>query len=174
MPSSGTIGTQFVRHRKHYVSAAELSQLILCKIWGFQAVAMKNAVFWDIKTQSVRHRKHYISTAEPSQLVVCKIWGFQAVAMKSAVFWDVTLVRTDVSEERVASISELGTTFALTQKTSFFMVLSGWRIVGVWWNRCRRRDAHDGNANSRRKYYVVVTLWIQTASSIHNNDNNRH
>jgi hypothetical protein len=29
---------------------------------------------------------------------------FTAVTMKNAVFWDVTLVRTDVSEERIAFI----------------------------------------------------------------------
>jgi hypothetical protein len=46
-----------------------------------------------------------------------------AVTMKNAAFWDicrVALVRTDVSEERIASIirliriSELGTTIAVT------------------------------------------------------------
>jgi hypothetical protein len=47
--------------------------------------------------------------------------------MKNAVFWDVTplaLVRTDVSEERIASIirvtriGELGTTLAVTSNRS--------------------------------------------------------
>jgi hypothetical protein len=32
----------------HYVSAKELSRLMLCKIWGFQRVTMKSAVFWDV------------------------------------------------------------------------------------------------------------------------------
>jgi hypothetical protein len=45
----------------HYVSATESSRLMLCKIWGFTAVTMKNAVFWDIKTQFVLHRRHITS-----------------------------------------------------------------------------------------------------------------
>jgi hypothetical protein len=33
----------------HYVSATEPSLLMLCKIWGFTAMTMKNAVLWDMK-----------------------------------------------------------------------------------------------------------------------------
>jgi hypothetical protein len=29
------IKTQFVPHRKHYISATEPSRLILCEVWGF-------------------------------------------------------------------------------------------------------------------------------------------
>jgi hypothetical protein len=49
---------------------------------------------------------------------------FAAVTMKNTVFWDVALVRTNVSEECVASIirvtriSELGTTLAVTSNLS--------------------------------------------------------
>jgi hypothetical protein len=39
----------------------------------FTAVAMKNAVFWDIKTQFVPHRKHHVCATEPSRLLLCKI-----------------------------------------------------------------------------------------------------
>jgi hypothetical protein len=45
----------------HYLSATESSQLMLCNIWGFTAVTMKNVVFWDIKTQFVPHRSHITS-----------------------------------------------------------------------------------------------------------------
>jgi hypothetical protein len=44
-----------------------------------------------------------------------------AVTMKNTVFWDVTLVRTDVLEESIASIirvtkiGELGTALAVTR-----------------------------------------------------------
>jgi hypothetical protein len=60
----------------HYVSTTESSQLMLCKIWVFTAVTMKNDVIWDIKTQFVLHRRHYVSATESSRLMLCKIWGF--------------------------------------------------------------------------------------------------
>jgi hypothetical protein len=66
------IKAQFVPHRKHYVSATDLSRLMLSKIGGFTAVTMKN-VFWDIKAQFVPHRKHYISATDPSRLMLRKI-----------------------------------------------------------------------------------------------------
>jgi hypothetical protein len=34
----------------HYISATEHSQSMLCKIWGFMAVTMKNVVFWHVST----------------------------------------------------------------------------------------------------------------------------
>jgi hypothetical protein len=54
------IKTQFVPHRKHYFSATESSQLMLCKI--STAVTMKNVVFWDVtpcgscRTQHLHHQ----------------------------------------------------------------------------------------------------------------------
>jgi hypothetical protein len=41
------IEEQFVPHRR-YVSATEPSRLMLYQICGFAAVAIKNAVFWDV------------------------------------------------------------------------------------------------------------------------------
>jgi hypothetical protein len=32
----------------HYLSVTEFSLLILCKIWGFHALTMKNILFWDV------------------------------------------------------------------------------------------------------------------------------
>jgi hypothetical protein len=55
----------------------------------FTAVAMKNAVFWDIKTRFVSHRKlHYVSATEPSRFYV-RFEVFAAVAVKNAVSWDI-------------------------------------------------------------------------------------
>jgi hypothetical protein len=48
----------------HYFSDTETSRLMLCKIWGFTAVTMKNAVFWDIKTHFVPHRRHITSSLQ--------------------------------------------------------------------------------------------------------------
>jgi hypothetical protein len=36
------IKTQFVPHRRHYISATVPSQLMLCKIWGFHGVDYKD------------------------------------------------------------------------------------------------------------------------------------
>jgi hypothetical protein len=46
------IKTKLVPHRRYYISAAEPSRLMLCKIQVFTAVTMKNAVFWDKKSSS--------------------------------------------------------------------------------------------------------------------------
>jgi hypothetical protein len=42
------IKTQFVLHRKHYVSATEPSRLKYVRFEALKAVIMKNAVFWNI------------------------------------------------------------------------------------------------------------------------------
>jgi hypothetical protein len=46
-----------------------LSVKITYKMEVFTAVAIKNAVFWDIKPQFVPHRKHITSPCYTSQLV---------------------------------------------------------------------------------------------------------
>jgi hypothetical protein len=73
------IKTQFVPHSRHYISAAESNQLMLCKIWGFHAgnygecclLGYKNPVRTPQETR-------YVSATEPSQLMLCTIWGFHA------------------------------------------------------------------------------------------------
>jgi hypothetical protein len=60
------IGTQFVLHRRHIVSAAEPSRLMLCKIWGFHGgdheecrlLVYRNPVRTSQETD-------YVSTTEP-------------------------------------------------------------------------------------------------------------
>jgi hypothetical protein len=62
----------------HYVSARELSQLMLCKIWGFHGgdyeefrlLGYKNPVRTSQET-------HSYSATEPSRLMLCKIWAFR-------------------------------------------------------------------------------------------------
>jgi hypothetical protein len=69
---------------------------------------MKN-VFWDIKTQSIPHRKHVTYPLQnPAFKFYVRIDVFAAVTMKmpsSAMCRCVSLVRTDVSEEYIASSS---------------------------------------------------------------------
>jgi hypothetical protein len=43
------IETQFVQHRRHITSPTERNLLIVCKIWRFTAVTMKNTVSWDVR-----------------------------------------------------------------------------------------------------------------------------
>jgi hypothetical protein len=72
---------------------------------------MKNAVFWDINTQFVLQRGHIKSPLEsPAGKCYVRFEVFTAVTVKNVVFWDVrrvVLVRTDVSEERIASIIKM-------------------------------------------------------------------
>jgi ribosome biogenesis protein Nip4 len=71
------IKTQFIPHRKHLISATELSRLMLYKIWGFHGsdyeefrlLGYKNPVHTSQET-------HYVSATELSRLMLCKIWGF--------------------------------------------------------------------------------------------------
>jgi hypothetical protein len=53
-------------------------------------VAMKNAVFWDIRTQFVPHRRHFTSPLKrPAGYCYVRFEVFTAVTMKNAVFWDI-------------------------------------------------------------------------------------
>jgi hypothetical protein len=82
----------------------------------FTALNMKNAVVWDIRTQFVPHRKHYLSTTEPRFL---RRWLWRMPS--SGILCRTALVRTGVSEERIASIirtttiCDLRTTLVVTR-----------------------------------------------------------
>jgi hypothetical protein len=96
------VNTQFVPHRKHYVSATKPRRLMLCRFDIFTAVTMKNAVFWDIETCSYLTGNtlplHYKAQ---SVNATSDVRFFTTVTMKNAVFWDVTprgSCKTDVSE----------------------------------------------------------------------------
>jgi hypothetical protein len=78
----------------HYVSATEPSRLMLCKIWIFTAVTMKNAVFWDIKNPVRPHSKRYFSATENSRLMLLRFDDFAAVTMKNTVLWNVMPCRS--------------------------------------------------------------------------------
>jgi hypothetical protein len=86
-------------------------------------MSMKNSVFWDIKTQFVPHRRHCISATQLSRLILCKILGFHGGDYEQRRLlgcYTVTILRSNVSEERIASIirvtkfRELGTMLAVT------------------------------------------------------------
>jgi hypothetical protein len=84
----------------------------------FAAVAMNNVVFWDIETLFVPHRKHYFSVTEASPLMLCKIWGFHDGAKEES---RAALVRTDVSEENIASIMKVTRIGELRKTLSVFL-----------------------------------------------------
>jgi hypothetical protein len=66
---------------------------------------MKNAFFWNIKPKFIPHRKRlYVSATEPNLLILLIFEFFTAVTMKNVVFWNVALVKTENSEEHIASI----------------------------------------------------------------------
>jgi hypothetical protein len=74
---------------------------------------MKNVVFWDIKTQFVPQRRH-------------ATFPLQSQMPSSGMWHRVALVRTDVSEERIASIirvtriGAVGTTLANLRREHSF------------------------------------------------------
>jgi hypothetical protein len=71
------IKTQFVPHRRHYVSTTEPSRLMLCKVWGFHGGDYEECRVLGYKNPvRTSQERHYVAVAEPSQLMQCNVWGF--------------------------------------------------------------------------------------------------
>jgi hypothetical protein len=69
--------TQFVPHRRHYVSATEPTRLMLCKVWGFHGVDCEECRLLGYKNPvHTLQEAHYVSPTEPSRLILFKVWGF--------------------------------------------------------------------------------------------------
>jgi hypothetical protein len=77
------IKTQFVPHRRHYVSATEPSRLILCKIWGFHGCDNDEFLLGYKNPVRTSHETHYVSATEPSRLMLCNIWSFRGLHFSS-------------------------------------------------------------------------------------------
>jgi hypothetical protein len=62
----------------YYVTTAESSQLMLCKIWGVHDSDYEECRLLGYKNR-VRtcQETYYVTTTESSLLMLCKIWGFQ-------------------------------------------------------------------------------------------------
>jgi hypothetical protein len=59
-----------------HVSATDLSQLMLCKIWGFHGGDCEEcSLLWYINPVHTS-QETLVSATEISQLMLCKIWGF--------------------------------------------------------------------------------------------------
>jgi hypothetical protein len=91
------------------------------------AVTREDAIFWDIKPSSYLTGDTFLLRCSPTSKFYVRFEVFAAETMNNAVFWyvhRVALVRTDVSEELIAStsrvtrIAELGTTLAGTSNRS--------------------------------------------------------
>jgi hypothetical protein len=54
-----------------------------------------------------KNRDQVMTVVKVTTCTYVRLEVFMAVIMKNAVFWDVTFVRTDVSEECIASIIRL-------------------------------------------------------------------
>jgi hypothetical protein len=69
--------TQFVTHRTHYISVAEPSRLMLCKLWGFHGGNYEERPLLGFKKPLQTSQETLnLSAIEPSQLMLCKISGF--------------------------------------------------------------------------------------------------
>jgi hypothetical protein len=68
------IKTQFLPHRKHYVSARETSRLRLCKICVFHGSDYEECRLLGYKNPvRTSQETHYVSAKETSRLILCKI-----------------------------------------------------------------------------------------------------
>jgi hypothetical protein len=71
------VRTQFVPHRKHYVSSTKFSRLMLCKIWGFHGGDYEECRLLGYKNPvRTSQETHYVSATEPNRLMLRKIWSF--------------------------------------------------------------------------------------------------
>jgi hypothetical protein len=63
----------------HYVSTTELSQLMLCKIWGFHSGNYEEYRLLRYKNPvGTSQETHYLTATETSLLMLCRIWGFHS------------------------------------------------------------------------------------------------
>jgi hypothetical protein len=70
------IKTQFVPHRRHCVSATELSRLMLFKTWGFHGGDYEEcSLHWQENWVRTSQETNYVSAIESSRLMLCKILG---------------------------------------------------------------------------------------------------
>jgi hypothetical protein len=124
-------------YETNYVSTTESSWLMLCKIWGFQGGDYEECRLLGYKTPvRTSQETHYVSATEPSQLMLCKIWGFHGSdywsMLSPRMLRRMALVRTNVSEERIASIirmtriGELGT-LAVTSNRNTLRTNAIWK-----------------------------------------------
>jgi hypothetical protein len=62
-----------------YISATELSQLMLCKIWGFHGGVYEECRLLGYKNPvRTSQETHYVSVTECSRLMIYEIWGFHS------------------------------------------------------------------------------------------------
>jgi hypothetical protein len=75
-----TIGLQMVictSYGTHYVSATEISWLMLCKIWDFHGGHNEECRLLGYKNPvRTSQGTHYVCATEFIWLILCKIWGF--------------------------------------------------------------------------------------------------
>jgi hypothetical protein len=68
------IKTQFVPHRRHYVSATEHNRITLCKTGGSHGSDYEECRLLEYKNPvRTSQATHYASATESSQLMLCKI-----------------------------------------------------------------------------------------------------
>jgi hypothetical protein len=105
-----------------YFTDTGLRRLIQCKIWGSHAGYYEECRLLGYQNPvGTSQETHYVSTREPSRIMLCKMrfsrrWLWRMPS--SGMLCRVTLVRTDISGERIGSsikvtrIGDLETTLA--------------------------------------------------------------
>jgi hypothetical protein len=70
------IKTQYVLHRRHYVSSTEPNRLMLCKICRSHGGDYEECrLLGYTNPVHTSQETHYVSTTEPNRLMLCKICG---------------------------------------------------------------------------------------------------
>jgi hypothetical protein len=84
---------------------------MFCKIWGFPGGDYEERRLLENKNPVLTSQEnHYVSATESSRLMLCMIWGFQGgdyEECSSEMLYRVAVVRTDVSMERITSITKV-------------------------------------------------------------------
>jgi hypothetical protein len=154
--------------------------LKLCKVWGYHGSDYEECRLLGYENPvRTSQETHYFSTRESSYLMLCKIWGFHGGDYEECRLLEcypfLALVKTDISEERIASIiretriGELGTKLAVTRNRSMLRRNSMMELIrsfatSVHTRATRRNIPVGGILNCHRrehlKSYILVAFWL--------------
>jgi hypothetical protein len=112
----------------HYVSATEISQLILCKIWSFHGADYEECLLLIYKNPvRTSQETHYVSNIESSQLMLCKIWGFHGADHEECRLLGIKIPVLISQETNCVSVTE----------SSQLMLCKIWGFYGGDYEECR-------------------------------------
>jgi hypothetical protein len=130
----------------HYVSATELSQLMLCKIWGFYGGDYEEWRLLGYKTQ-LSQKTHCVSATKTSQLMLCKTWGFHGSNYDECrLLGYKNSVRTSLETHYVSATEPCG-----------LMLCKTWGFYGGDYEECRLLGYKNRVRTSQETHYVSAT-----------------